>query len=83
MKHKVVSIRDKIADVYMLPSYFPNIGSATRTFGDAINDKESSLHKHPTHYDLFLLGEWDDNSGEYEPIDPPRQLAVGEEQVNK
>lgn len=81
MKLKVIAVRDKITEAYLTPNYFHHVGGAVREFGDAVKNTETVFSKHPTHYDLFLLGEWDNETGEYTPQDPPRQLAIGEEQI--
>ena len=80
MRYKICTIRDRAADVYGQPVFVSSLGAALRSFGDEINNKESVLSKHPDDYDLYELGEFDDNSGLFYCNDP-RMIAVGKEQV--
>lgn len=61
---KIFSIYDNKTEIYSKPFYELTIGSAIRVFGDAANDPASAFSKHPADYNLFLLGEFDDNTGE-------------------
>lgn len=83
MKVKMIAIRDKVSDAYMQPSPCHNLGGAIREFGDLLKDPNNPLSKHPSHYDLYQVGEWDDNTGELTSIYPTRQLAIGEEMAVK
>lgn len=82
MKYKIVTIRDRVADVYGVPSFVLSTGAAVRSFGDEINKKDGSpLSQHPEDFDLFYLGEYDDADGSFYADGPPRQLAVGKDLV--
>lgn len=39
-------------------------GQALRDFSDQVNDPQSPIHKHPEHYTLMYLGEYDNQSGQ-------------------
>lgn len=80
MRYKVVCIRDRAADVFGQPVFVAALGQALRSFGDEINNKESQMSKHPDDYDLYELGEFDDNEGLFY-ANNPRQIAVGKEQI--
>lgn len=81
MKYKIVTIRDRAADVFGIPSFVLSMGAAVRSFGDEINKKDGSpLSAHPEDFDLFSLGEYDDETGEFEG-GVPRQIAVGKDLV--
>lgn len=81
MKYKMVTIRDRAADVFGIPSFVLSFGAAVRSFGDEINKKDGSpLSQHPDDFDLFELGEYDDETGEFLGH-VPRQIAVGKDMV--
>ena len=41
-----------------------NDAAAKRDFGDAINNSQSTLNKHPHDMQLFKVGTWNDQTGE-------------------
>lgn len=82
MRYKIVTVRDRVADVYGVPSFVLSVGAAIRSFGDEINKKDGSpLSAHPDDFDLFALGEYDDQNGEFISDGAPRQLAIGKDLV--
>lgn len=80
MRYKVVCIRDRAADVFSTPVFVANTGIAVRSFADEINrvGENNQMNKHPEDFDLYGLGEWDDETGEFEGT-RPTQLAVGKD----
>lgn len=84
MRYKMVVVRDRAADVYNTPAFVPSLGIANRSFADEINrvDPNNQLNKHPEDFDLFYLGEFDDNTGEFDAC-RPQQIAVGKDVVVK
>lgn len=83
MRYKIFSIRDRAADVFSQPWFFPSKGVAIRSFGDEINKKDSgsNLSAHPEDFDLYFLGEFDDESGTFDTSNRPEQIAVGKDLV--
>lgn len=81
MKLFVISLRDIVANVYNIPSFTPHIGHAIRSFGDECQKKDSQsvVGHHPEDFELWLIGEYDDNTGQLIPFAPEerKQLAVG------
>ena len=76
MKYFIVSVRDRAADVFGAPQSVVNIGGAIRAFGDEANraDANNQIYKHPEDFDLYQLGEYDDNTGLFE-CGAPKQIA--------
>jgi len=72
---QVFSIRDTKTGVFNPPFYSRTPGEAERSFKDQCNNPESMLHKYAEDYDLYALGEYDDNSGKIEQFDTPRHLV--------
>lgn len=73
------SIRDSAADAYGRPFFMSSVGIAIRSFTDEVNraDKENQIYMHPEDFDLFELGEFDDETGRISLLDVPKQLALG------
>lgn len=81
MKMQLVSIRDRAADVFGVPTFVHSLGAAIRSFGDEINKKDGNpLSGHPEDFDLYHVGEYDDNNGLVYSHEP-RQIAVGKDLV--
>jgi hypothetical protein len=77
-KLKVFTIRDDKLEQYNQPFFVPTIGAAERDFTDHANNNDSPLFKHPEDYTLFLLGEYDQETGkiEQEPTPKPLMKAI-------
>lgn len=80
MRMTVVCIFDRVAVVYGRPWCAVSRGAAIRTFGELVRDKNTEFSKHPADYDLFLLGEYDDATGQF-MCGVPDQIALGQDQV--
>ena len=64
MIFKMFGIFDEKAKAYKPPFFLPEEGQAVRAFGDAANNKELDVGRHPSDFSLWCLGTFDDNSGE-------------------
>ncbi len=67
----IVSVRDTVAETYGRPFMASNIPSAIRSLSHEINSPDAgSLHSNPGDFELYSLGEFDDQTGlitVYEP----------------
>lgn len=68
MLHKLYTVFDEKSGAYLPPFVAVSNGSAVRSFADACNDPNTSFHKHPGDFTLFLIGEYDDQTGMLAPI---------------
>lgn len=73
MLHFIVSVKDRAADVFNRPFFVPHRNVAIRDFTDEVNRvaADNQLNKHPDDFDLYLMGQFNDNTGEFllsEPI---------------
>jgi len=75
MIHKMYSIRDQKSEVFNKPWYAVTHGEAERSFAAAVNDKQTTLSAHPEDFDLYWIGEYDDNSGKIMPLDTPQHVV--------
>ena len=69
---KVFSIRDAKAEIYNTPFYQKTHGEAERNFRSVTNDEKSTINKNPEDFDLYYLGEYDDNKGTFVALDTPQ-----------
>jgi hypothetical protein len=67
MLHFVISVKDRAADVFNRPFFVAHRNVAIRDFTDEVNRKadDNPLNKHPDDFDLYLMGQFDDNTGEF------------------
>lgn len=75
----VVSVYDRALDAFGQPWFVPAIGGAIRAFGDEVNRSDSAMKGHADDYDLFQLGTFDEDTGKFENLDSPKQLAIGKQ----
>lgn len=84
MKQRIFSIRDSKAEMFYPPFYQKTHGEAERSLRELVRDEKSLISKYPEDYDLYFLGEWDDQSGKMTLEDTPKhvikatQLAISE-----
>lgn len=76
---KLFSIYDKKGQVYSNPSFFPNKSVALRALGELVNDGQSSVSKYPNDFNVWVVGEWDDQKGE---LNAYKKLELLEECIN-
>ncbi|WMC01497.1 nonstructural protein [Microvirus D_HF4_340] len=79
MKLIIVAVRDIKTDVFGTPIFVNHQGAAIRSFGDqctgTVQNADQTLMQHPEDFELYKLGEYDDNTGEFS--NEKIQLAVG------
>ena len=63
MKKCMCAVYDNKAMTWSDPFYATNKLVGQRIFGDGVKDERSNWNRHPTDYELFEIGEWDDISG--------------------
>lgn len=64
MKLQVFAVRDNATQTFGLPVFVRHQGEAVRSFVDQCKDKTSNFNKHPADYDLYHIGEYDDDTAE-------------------
>lgn len=72
MKHQAYSVMDTCAGTYLMPMFFLNNASAIRALGDAVNrpKEDNQFYQHPEHFQLYKIGEFDDDHGIFEGHPP-------------
>lgn len=71
MQLKIYSIRDTKAEVFHPPFFQKSHGEAERSFSELLRDEKSLIYKYPEDYDLYYLGNYDDQTGKITPNNSP------------
>nr|QJB19509.1 MAG: nonstructural protein [Microvirus sp.] len=72
---KLFAIRDTKGQFYGNPWTKRTPGEAERDFTQLAQDPQSTIHKFPQDYDLYELGDFDENTGKITPLDTPHHIA--------
>lgn len=75
MQLRIYSIRDSKGEIYNPPFFNKTHGEAERNFRDLANDKQTTVGRHPEDYDLYYLGEYDDQTGKLASVDTPQHIV--------
>ena len=75
MEMKAYSIRDAKAEVFNTPFFNKTHGEAERNFQQLVKDEKSLVSKYPEDYDLYHLGNYDDRTGVFYPLDTPQHIT--------
>ena len=83
-KQKIIAVRDRAVAAFNRPIFVNSIGQATRMFRDEINrdslqGNENIMFQHPDDFDLYEMGEWDEETGKFSMLEVPRQIAIGKD----
>jgi len=68
------SIRDTKAEVYHPPFFKGTHGEAERAFMELARDEKSQIAKYPEDFDLFYVGDYDDETGKIDPQVTPQHI---------
>lgn len=67
---KIVTVFDAAIKAYNRPFVVRTIGEAERSFRDEVNNPQSPMAQHPADYQLFHIGDYDDETGIITPKQP-------------
>lgn len=70
MKVHVFSVLDSKIGSFAQPWFSPTVASGLRAFSEAAQDGQSTIAKHPGDFSLYLLGVFDDETGEFSNSKP-------------
>lgn len=78
MKLKVFSVFDSKAAFFGTPFFEQREASAIRGFQDAVNsnDPANGFARHPEDYSLFLLAEFDNDTGQFDLVKPQNLVTA-------
>ncbi|WNK12611.1 MAG: nonstructural protein [Microvirus sp.] len=69
------SLRDVKLGTYAPPMCYHNDGVAVRELGDYLEAQDSPFRKHPYDYDLYQVGEWNEQTAQLKQLDTPRHVV--------
>lgn len=69
MKLKVFAIYDTKVGAYMQPFHMQTAGQALRAWEDSCQDQSTQFAKHPSDFQLFEIGTYDESTGTYENLE--------------
>lgn len=67
---RAYSIFDNKALTYHQPFFAATDAAAVRMLRDLVDDSNTSVGRHPGDYALFLVGEWNDQNGQFSALVP-------------
>ncbi len=74
---KMFAIKDSKAEAFLQPFFTPTIGTAIRSFQQAVNQEGSDFQKYSADYTLFELADFDERKGEVVPLQAPKNVMNG------
>jgi len=74
MKQKAFSVRDSKAEIYHLPFFSNTTADAERSFSATVNNSQTTIHQFPEDFDLWMIGEYDQELGLMIPLKTPIHL---------
>lgn len=80
MKLQIFCVKDRATDQFGTPMFMVATGQAIRSFSDEINrsDKDNQLFSHPDDFDLYYLGTFDSDIGQFD-VRVPEQICIGKQ----
>jgi len=66
---KIFTVHDRAALAYLDPFTSQSVGTAERSFSAAVQDENHHFHKHAPDFTLYLIAEFNQETGEVVPVD--------------
>lgn len=76
MKIEVFAVFDSQVKVFGQPNFCMNVAHAQRIWAEAAIDPQSNVSKHPSHYTLFHIGTWDDETAQFQMLEAKVSLGT-------
>ena len=77
MKTKLVAVFDKKTALFDNPFCVRHVGDAIREWDIVRKNSETKFGKNPEDFDLFQIGEYDDETGTLTTLSPHLHLSSG------
>lgn len=76
---KLVAIKDVKVGAFQQPACVAAVGAAERAFSDAVSNpnKDTDISRHPEDFELYILGEFNDENGAINAYTTPTFLMGG------
>lgn len=77
---KIFAVRDNAVGAFSNPMFLMAKGQAIRSFTDEVNRAadDNIMFRHPDHFELWHLGEFDTDSGRIDVIQPVQVVTARE-----
>lgn len=87
MMLKMFAIRDSKAEAFKQPYFCHTHGEAERSFTQLVRDPQSVVSQYPDDFDLYFLGEYNDQTGVIKSLETPQHITkavfvLGDKKVN-
>jgi len=83
MKKVIMCLRDRAAQAFIQPFTTPRVELAVRSLQNTLASQKTEMNQFPDDYELYELGTFDDNSGEFEVLPRPKLITTAREQMPK
>jgi len=70
MKNLIYAVKDIKIGSFLKPFICEGNVQAERIFQSAVNDDKTQLHQYPEDFQLWLIAQFDDESGQYKNMTP-------------
>lgn len=79
----ILVVKDRALNVYNLPFTQQTVAQAVRGFTDEVNSDptRSGVAQHPDDYDLYLIGQYDEQTANIKPLDMIELVVRGKDLV--
>lgn len=67
---ELCAVRDGALNAFASIMTFQTVAQGVRSFADEVKRAESLMHAHPEDYELWRLGQYDEDTGEIHPCRP-------------
>lgn len=81
-KKEVYSVYDTKVQFFHTPMFMRNAGEALRSWTEEANRDDSAISRHPSDFELFHLGTFDDQTGKFEMLTSPQGLGLAVQYKN-
>lgn len=75
----VLSVKDEATELYGSPITVNTTAEGLRAFVNAVNNPQHDMNKNPEDYTLWVVGTYNNETGELAPTTPHRRLMRGTE----
>lgn len=72
---KILSVHDAKVNAFAQPFFMRTQAEAMRGWIEVVNDPSTQFNKHPEDFNLFLLGDFDEDTGVITPLNAPNAVA--------
>ena len=80
---KIYAIKDQAIEAFSQPFFVQAQGQAVRMFMDESKNEQSQINRHPADFELWYLGEFDEQTGTITGAENIERVARANDFINK